>query len=192
MINTKKKFAVAFTILILAVLGLTVIFVVYAPQRRALSVGQVDSALGGSWLRENNESFVFSVLADNSVRIKYFNGSVQTIPPNYKGEVGGLQDFGPGIIDSGGLVESFKQSNGGGTLTLTVLDVSNTEAHIFINGLNTTPNTVELQSYRGYLFSIEGNSLVAVYNYRYIIYISWAGANFTQAQLMKLLNYLAE
>jgi len=87
----KTKLAVVFTVLVLAALGLTAIFAVYAPHQQTIGVGQVDSALGGSWLRENNESFVFSVLANNSVRIKYFNGSVQTIPPNYKGEVGGCR-----------------------------------------------------------------------------------------------------
>jgi len=73
----KTKLAVVFTVLVLAALGLTAIFAVYAPHQQTIGVGQVDSALGGSWLRENNESFVFSVLANNSVRIKYFNGSVQ-------------------------------------------------------------------------------------------------------------------
>lgn len=89
MIKT-KKLAVASTIFVLVVLGLIAIFVAYTPHLQPINVEQVDSAFGGIWLRQNNESFMFSILANNSVQIKYFNGSVQTIPPNYRDEVAGL------------------------------------------------------------------------------------------------------
>jgi hypothetical protein len=185
------KLTVAFIASALVVLGLTIIFIAYSPHLQPIGVEQVDSALSGVWLRENNESFRFSVLANSAVQIIYFNGSVQTIPPNYKNEIGGLQDFGPGIIDRGGFIEFFKEANSVASLTLVVLKVNNTEANLFITSLNTTPTTIRLQDYKGYLFFIEGNSLTAVYNHKYIIYIIWVGVNTTQQQLMKLLSYLA-
>jgi len=186
-----KKLTVAFTIFTLVVLGTVAVFVAYPSHLRPIGVKQVDSAFGGTWLRENNESFTFSVLANGAVRIIYLNGSVQTIPPNYKHGIGGLQDFGPGIADRGGFIESFKQVNDTATLTIIALKVSNAEAHLFITGLNSTPPAIRLQEYKGYLYFFDGNSLTAVYDYRYIMYIICARENITQQQLIKLLNYLA-
>lgn len=82
--------------------------------------------------------------------------------------------------------------NGKAALTLVILKVSNSEAHIFITGLNDTPTTIKLQNYNGYLFFVGGNNLTAVYNYSYVVYVIWARGSITQLQLMKLLRYLAE
>ncbi|PSN95053.1 hypothetical protein B9Q04_01625 [Candidatus Marsarchaeota G2 archaeon BE_D] len=172
MIKT-KKLTVALTIFALVVLGIITVFVAYPSHPQPIGVKQVDSAFGGTWLRENNESFTFSVLTNGTIRIIYFNGSAQTIPPNYKHGIGGLQDFGAGILDRGGFIESFKQANGTATLTIVALKVNNAETHLFIKGLNTTP-TVILQKYNGYLYFFDGNNLTAVYDYKYIMYIIWA------------------
>ncbi|PSN88972.1 hypothetical protein B9Q11_01290 [Candidatus Marsarchaeota G2 archaeon ECH_B_SAG-F08] len=190
MIKT-KKLAVAFTIFALVVLGIIAVFLTHPSHPQPIGVKQVDSTLGGTWLSENDESFTFSVLANGSIRITYFNGGVQTIPPNYKGEIGGLQDFGPGIADKGGFIEYFKQVNSTATLTIVALRVSNAEAHLFIQGLNTIPPPIKLQKYKGYLYFFDGNSLTAVYDYKYIIYITWVREYVAQQQLIKLLNYLA-